>query len=257
MVILKNWKCQDLIIGTKMSKQYYNHITQEINRKYPDTVLLVRHGSHAYGTNVASSDLDIRGIFIPTRQQIFGFSKPEQYESKTPDLQIFEISKFFRLAAKANPNIFEVLFCDNTDILSYEPDFWHALKAKRDLFLSKRVAKTYLGYATQIIHRIGKSDIPDYKDGMHLIRLMRMGTEILTEGIVRVYRPDASELLDIRSGKWPMAKILSTSLEYEAKIQELKEKSSLPDEPDMVEIEKLLIQLTESHLYQNKAALYY
>ena len=42
----------------------------------------------------------------------------------------------------------------------------------------------------------------DTKHAMHLVRLLRMGEEILTTGQVLVKRPDADELLEIRNGSW-------------------------------------------------------
>ena len=49
----------------------------------------------------------------------------------------------------------------------------------------------------------------DTKHAMHLIRLLRMGKEILTEGIVRVKRPDAQELLEIRNGAMTYDEIIA------------------------------------------------
>jgi predicted nucleotidyltransferase len=42
----------------------------------------------------------------------------------------------------------------------------------------------------------------DTKHASHLVRLLRMGKEILTTGDLTVRRPDAEELLAIRHGKW-------------------------------------------------------
>jgi len=48
----------------------------------------------------------------------------------------------------------------------------------------------------------------DTKHAMHLVRLMRMGKEALTEGKITVKRPDAEELLYIRSGGWTYDELL-------------------------------------------------
>ncbi len=74
------------------------------------TVLLVRHGSHAYGLATETSDLDIKGVAIPPADYFLGFLKRfEQAESKQPDMSIYDIRKFFQLACDCNPNIIEVL----------------------------------------------------------------------------------------------------------------------------------------------------
>ncbi len=46
------------------------------------TVFLTKHGSHAYGTNTPSSDLDLRGIAIPPKEYLLGFNK--SFEQATP-----------------------------------------------------------------------------------------------------------------------------------------------------------------------------
>ena len=82
------------------------------------TVLLVRHGSHAYGTNTETSDEDFKGVAIPTKEYFFGYThKFEQAELKAPDPDavIYDIRKFFNLAASCNPNIIEVLHTDPAD----------------------------------------------------------------------------------------------------------------------------------------------
>ena len=48
----------------------------------------------------------------------------------------------------------------------------------------------------------------DTKHASHLVRLMRMGYEIITEGKVLVNRPDAAELLEIKNGSWSFEKVM-------------------------------------------------
>jgi predicted nucleotidyltransferase len=61
----------------------------------------------------------------------------------------------------------------------------------------------------------------DRKHAYHLIRLQRMCNEILTTGKVLVKRPDASELLDIRNGKWTYEAVLTHAKELEQKSEDL------------------------------------
>jgi predicted nucleotidyltransferase len=83
----------------------WNCYTGNLNWLKDRTIYLTRHGSHAYGTNIPSSDIDIRGIAIAPKPFYLGFSKVfEQAEQKDPDFVIFEIKKFFKLASVANPN---------------------------------------------------------------------------------------------------------------------------------------------------------
>jgi len=86
----------------------------------------------------------------------------------------------------------------------------------------------------------------DCKHAMHLVRLMRMGEEVLQTGRVQVYREnDREELLDIRNGKWPYGKLVEWADNKTVEINELVRsgKSTLPKEPDSVAIEELTIEL--------------
>jgi predicted nucleotidyltransferase len=108
---------------------------------------LVRHGSHAYGTNVATSDEDFKGVCIPPKQYYYGMLQHfEQAELKDPDSVIYEIRKFFNLAAASNPNIIEVLHVDPSDYVLVSP-IGEIILEHRDEFLSKRVKHSFLGYA--------------------------------------------------------------------------------------------------------------
>lgn len=86
------------------------------------TIYKCKHGSQAYGTNTSESDLDVKGIAIAPLDYYLGFAKrfeqSEECVSKggAQDRVIYDIQKFFKLAADCNPNIIEVLFCDEEDI---------------------------------------------------------------------------------------------------------------------------------------------
>ena len=58
----------------------------------------------------------------------------------------------------------------------------------------------------------------DTKHASHLIRLMRMGYEIITEGKVLVKRPDAEELLAVKNGAWSFEKVMEFKDEMEKKL---------------------------------------
>lgn len=131
------------------------------------TIFLTMHGSYAYGTNLPTSDLDLKGVVIPPRRYFFGFTNVfEQAEVREPvDVVIYDIRKFFKLAADCNPNIIEILFTDYRDWLRPVPaDMsldvggdrhpWGRLWWNRDLFLSTRARHTFSGYAVSQLKRI-------------------------------------------------------------------------------------------------------
>ena len=165
---------------------------------YNHTILLTRAGSRAYGTHTASSDLDVKGVAVPPADYVLGLDvfeqadSPEHFkderflalltageravvsESKLEG-SIYELRKFLKLALDSNPNILDVLFCRDEDVLSWgtmphgerewtqcltEHDACTArtkgflLRQHRDLFLSARCKFAFSGYAIAQLKRI-------------------------------------------------------------------------------------------------------
>lgn len=83
----------------------------------------------------------------------------------------------------------------------------------------------------------------DTKHGMHLIRLLRMGLEILRDGEVRVRRPDADELVAIRDGELGYDELLEQAKALEQGMRSALATASLPREVDDAAIDELLFEL--------------
>ena len=88
----------------------------------------------------------------------------------------------------------------------------------------------------------------DSKHGSHVVRLLRMGEEILSEGKVIVKRPDAEELLAIRRGAWDYDQLVEYADEMQKRMDELYKTSSLRKRPDLKLIEKVCIELVEEKI---------
>lgn len=86
----------------------------------------------------------------------------------------------------------------------------------------------------------------DSKHAMHLVRLLRSGEEILSEGIVRVKRHDAEELLSIRNGAWTYEELIEYAEEKDNYVRTtLYNSSDLPKKPDLKLAEKVLIDIQD------------
>jgi predicted nucleotidyltransferase len=98
--------------------------------------------------------MDVRGVAIPPREYILGFVKRfDQAVFKEPDAVVFSLHKFMDLAAKANPNILEILYTDPEDHLVVTI-LGELLIGGRDLFLSKKARYSFVGYAMSQLKRI-------------------------------------------------------------------------------------------------------
>jgi predicted nucleotidyltransferase len=85
----------------------------------------------------------------------------------------------------------------------------------------------------------------DVKHAMHLIRLSRMAVEILRDGVVNVFRPDADELKGILRGEWKYEDVVAHAKQIESSLEPLYKASSLRDKPDHKAISDLYIEICE------------
>jgi predicted nucleotidyltransferase len=320
-------------------------------------LFLTLAGSHAHGTARADSDIDLRGVTrAPLSVRLSLFRSFEQIEftvagsswqqplwhevlarlqvhptaagalSTKTEAVVFEVAKFLRLCAEANPNALEILFADQRDWV-FDTPAWRTIHAARSEFLTRKVQQTYLGYGLSQLKRIrthrswlltppaakptraafglpeqgtfsaddrarltslieSSSDtarsLPpdvlatldaekrylgalkhwhayetwqvernparaelerkhgyDTKHAAHLIRLMRMGLEVLLEGELRVRRPDAEELRAIRDGALTYDALIEEATQLEARMKASLETSSLPEDIDRDRIDAL------------------
>lgn len=88
----------------------------------------------------------------------------------------------------------------------------------------------------------------DSKNAAHLIRLLRMCVEFMKTGEMIVDRPDASELLDIKSGRWALGDIKKLSTDLFAEAKSSRDSSTLPAEPRRDVAERLLVQMIKRHI---------
>lgn len=326
-------------------------------------LFLTLAGSHAHGTARPDSDIDIRGVTCaPTSVRFSLFHSFEQLEfavagdiwqeppwqevlarlevhptasaalSTKTESVVFELAKFLRLCAEANPNALEILFADEGDWVFDTPG-WRAIHAARSQFLTRKVQQTYLGYGLSQLKRIkthrswllnpphvkptrvafglpekgtfsaddrarltavvegspdGARELPpavlatldaerrylgalkhwhayetwklernparaelerkhgyDTKHAAHLIRLMRMGLEVLAESELRVRRPDAVELRAIRDGALTYDALLEQASQLELGMKVALESSHLPEDVDRNRIDALLLSVID------------
>ena len=229
----------------------------------------VAHGAYtpSYGTS-EHDDKDIMGVAIPPIENYFGLSKQKTRERMITgsdgvmwDSITYTIEKFVSLLLKGNPNVLSLLWLpEHLYILA--TDEGRQLIDNRDLFISKNVYRSFAGYAAGQLHRmthINTSDLGakrkelvaefgyDTKNAGHLIRLLRMGIEFLTDGELYVVREDAAELIEIKKGEWSKEKILREADRLFALAQEAFVRSPLPAKPDYERAEALLVNILSNH----------
>ena len=159
----------------------------------PTIILMTLAGSHSYGTSGPESDIDVRGICVAPFDVRISFNRFEQYEGIwedgmtklscdfnhkrfsevseeyehiPEDIVIYDIAKAMKLIGECNPNMLELLFCDDNDYL-FKSQMGEKLIAQRQKFVTLKAKHTYTGYATAQLKKIERhrayllGDIPE------------------------------------------------------------------------------------------------
>ena len=138
-----------------MKQELFNLIEQKSPGARP--LYLVIRGSHAYGTNVETSDTDYAGVFIQSQDDILGNSYKEQINDDKNDIVIYEIRRFIELLGSNNPTVLELLNTPEDCVVYKDPIFDEVLNNK-EKFITKICSKSFGGYAKQQISKAKGQD---------------------------------------------------------------------------------------------------
>lgn len=112
-------------------------------------------GSHAYGTNVETSDQDIGGVFICPSDMLMGLRENyvEQVDDERHDTVYYELGRWMELLMKSNPNALESLFVPEGCIVGNVHPAVQMILDNRDKFVTKACLPALLGYGFAQIQR--------------------------------------------------------------------------------------------------------
>ena len=116
-------------------------------------ILLGLGGSHAYGMDKETSDLDIRGIALNSKKEILLGKDFEQVVNTETDTTIYSFNKMIELLISNNPNTCEILGLEDWQYLYVHP-IGKELIDNRKMFLSKICIQTFGGYANAQLRRL-------------------------------------------------------------------------------------------------------
>lgn len=118
-------------------------------------ILIGLGGSYAYGTNKedGSSDLDVRGCTLNTKEEILTNKNFDQFVNDETDTVIYSFNKLVSLLSNTNPNTIELIGLKPEHYLYVSP-IGKELLDNAHLFLSKRAIHSFGGYANQQLRRM-------------------------------------------------------------------------------------------------------
>ena len=238
-------------------------IIESVLDKCDDVVLLTYAGSLIYGTQKDGSDIDIQGICLPSQDVVFGLTNFEQQEFKRNiyDFEgtVYNIKKYFQLAMNGNPNVLETLFVEPRHIL-FKNEIGEQLINIRKEFLSKKCYHSFSGYAFSQLrklqykkyeesHRRAEVERWGYslKNGYHLVRLLKMGIQILVEQDLLVLRPERQLLLAIRNGEYKLEQIEQMADELKKQVDYAYINTKLRNKCDYDKLNKILVKILEDY----------
>lgn len=223
-------------------------------------------GSRAYGSAVEGSDVDIRGVFAGSRASILSPFYPVKNTNGAGDTLFYEFSSFLKLVTGQNPNILEIFWTDERNILFKSP-IWKPITAMRESLLSRGLAKSYGGFAHEEKKRIIKviesgkdlnidDDLRLRKAAAHVLRILRMAHEGLASGQLKIYREESSEYIAIRNGDISIQHALKEADILEENLADAVTNSILPEtiSPDVISLLSEVAQDTYQGIWKQKTS---
>lgn len=188
-------------------------------------ILVGLGGSHAYGTNIAGSDLDIRGCTLNTKRELLTNNHFEQFVNEETDTTIYAFNKLISLLSNVNPNTIELLGLEPWQYLYLSPIGQELLDHKH-LFLSRKCIHSFGGYANQQLYRLRqkeKHSMPQPELEKHILKTLEfMHTDFsktyssMPEDALKLYidKSDREEMeteifMDVRLTHYPLRDYLS------------------------------------------------
>lgn len=184
-------------------------------------ILLTLSGSHAYGTNIETSDIDCRGITYNPLDSLLGNKVFEQFEDRTTDTTIYGLNKMIKLLLECNPNTIEQLGSKPEHYIILNDD-GKKLIENRKIFLSKRAVYTFGGYANAQLRRLqnalARDNYPQAEKENHILGSIRSAMN----SIVETYHKINGRLIQYNFAN-DNGKMVHAFREYNQKMQEMED----------------------------------
>lgn len=121
------------------------------------TLVEMVFGSHLYGTSTPASDTDYKGVFLPTKRELFLARTPKTVSDNTKknsdtkntssdvDRELYSLQYFFELAKKGETVALDMLHAPR-EFWTVRSAEWEEIHENRKLFYTRKLS-SFVGYA--------------------------------------------------------------------------------------------------------------
>lgn len=151
-----------------------------------DLIVKMKFGAHLYGTATSASDLDYKGIFLPSREQIRLGKIPKSHLFSTGndisrntaddiDMEIYSLHHFIKMACKGRIVAMDMLHAPPSMIIE-QTDIWKAIVEQRHRFYTRNLS-ALIAYTRR-------------QAGKYGIKGSRLSAVLDVLGVLKSSRPD-------------------------------------------------------------------
>lgn len=164
-----------------------------------------RIGSHMYGLNTETSDVDTMNIYHDAADYLRIFKyHPEVSETNNNNDKLYSLAYYAELVVKGNPNLVELINVEPVIVGSEAvSDFMALLKDNEDYLLSKNVLKAYRGHLLGIEQELQRKGVTG-KRLSHALRICySLNHAVLNRElfVIRDHPNERENCLDIKKGE--------------------------------------------------------
>lgn len=129
-----------------------------------DIIVKMKFGSHLYGTATDTSDIDYKGVYLPSREEILLGNIPKCHNYSTGndmsknkpgdmDVEIYSLHYFIRLACEGQTVAMDMLHAPEEMFIAHS-DIWRTIVKERHRFYSKNL-NSFINYARRQASKYG------------------------------------------------------------------------------------------------------
>ena len=152
----------------KMNKsnsiKFSHHLIPDTNITNPKYVVKMKFGAHLYGTATPDSDVDYKGIFLPTKEELllgrvpksrtYSTGREESRNTKKDiDIELYSFHYFIKLACDGQTVAMDMLHAPENMILQ-KSQIWDEIVKNRQRFYTKNL-KSFIDYARRQASKYG------------------------------------------------------------------------------------------------------